>query len=1517
MGVNYHAHFCFIDSVFGMKPFFTIIFFALFFSNQATSQVLINEWMASNSSVIEDPDFNESGDWIELYNSAGIPLDIGGWLLTDNLSNPDKWTIPTGTVIEAFSFVLIWADGTDTLLHSNFKLTKEAEEIGLYNPNLERIDSVFYENQKTNISMGRASDGSPQFGYFEQPSPGESNVHYAYEGITFHETQFSKSGGFYNADLEIELSTIDGDIYYTLDGSFPKPSSNLYTGPILISETTMLRARVILENHIPSKTTTHSYFINENFEERGLPIVSLSTDPGHFWDPDTGIYVQNFKPSWEYPMNIELFENDGSNRAAFNELAGTKINGLNAWAAPQKMLGVYFDNDYDENNLEYNLFFDRRRNSFDNFTLRASGSDWNSTLFRDALCQELTKHAMDLEMMAYRPSVLFVNGEYMGIHNLRSRIDEDFIEENFHYQSNEYDLIENNGEVEEGDSIAFNELFALFENDLTIESNIDLLKTKMDLDNFTDFMITEIWSSNNSWGHNIQMWKPKEEGTKWRWILQDFDRGFVGTTDVSLQDFDDFNPGAGYEWAKFPLRKLWYNEDYALKFASRFADHLYTTFHPDRVATLINEFAIPLEAEMPYHVQRWLGSTSNAYGNGMSSVDEWYSNVQELNNFAVGRNQYCFEDISDFFGLDETANLAMNVYPEESGKIEINGIKIPDSPWSGSYIKNLPFELTAIPDLAYDFTGWSVGSFETLIGLETEWKFLDNGSDQGTQWRQINFDDSSWGNGAAELGYGDGDEETVVSFGSLSEQKHVTTYFRKTFEIEDPELYTGQFVVNLLRDDGAVVYLNGQELCRSNMPNGEIASNVFALVPVAGADETITFNYSMDADVLQSGMNVLAVEIHQSSGNSSDISFDCELKALKIPEAEFFSTENTVSFNLLSDTFLVANFVPNELCSLPREITEDLNLNIDCSPYFADYNCHVHPNAKLSLDPGVEIRFKEGVSLIVNGVLELNGTESSPIVFRGIDEQKKWGAVVMKNTTGTNYLNWLEIRGATNGQHPIYENAAISGFNSDLVLDNLEIVEVDNNPILAYYSDVVLTNSTLHSQVTGDLINVKYGNGRIENCDFRGNNQIDTDAIDYDEVENGIVRNCKIYDFFGFNSDGIDLGENSSNVLIENNFIHNCTDKAVSIGQQSDITARNNILVNCNQGFALKDLSMAEIDQITFYNVGVPLACFEKNVGLGGGMAFVSNSILSNSNIVSSFIDEFSFADISNSLIDTDTLESEANHFENPHFFNPTLNNFTLKNNSPAIDLGIDDLGNSIDLGSKFNQYSAPASLLITGINYNPTGHPNAEFIEINNPGTQSINLAGYSISEAVEFVFTEGEIAPGESIFVVLETANFTEYNEQIFRWTSGRLDNRGETIRLSDPYGIVVDQVKYDNVAPWPIEADANGGSLSLISNDLDNHFAESWKIKDQEFTSIEDLSESDLSIFPNPASDRIKIKSAVSFIERFSLFNSHGLEIVALSLSEPTRELTYDLRNLAAGCYFIEMNGEVLTKKLVILP
>jgi len=159
----------------------------------AEAQIVVNELMASNSLAVSDPDFDESSDWVELHNLGAEAVDLSGWFATDDLNDATKWAFPSGTVIPDGGFLVLWCDGEATGLHTSYKLSSAGEEIGVFNASLEVQDAVFFEAQDTDISWGRSLDGSDQWAWFEQSTPGASNNNsVAYEGVVHHVPHFSE-----------------------------------------------------------------------------------------------------------------------------------------------------------------------------------------------------------------------------------------------------------------------------------------------------------------------------------------------------------------------------------------------------------------------------------------------------------------------------------------------------------------------------------------------------------------------------------------------------------------------------------------------------------------------------------------------------------------------------------------------------------------------------------------------------------------------------------------------------------------------------------------------------------------------------------------------------------------------------------------------------------------------------------------------------------------------------------------------------------------------------------------------------------------------------------------------------------------------------------------------------------------------------------------------------------------------------------------------------------------------------
>ncbi|RPJ28718.1 MAG: lamin tail domain-containing protein, partial [Planctomycetaceae bacterium] len=229
----------------------------------------------------------------------------------------------------------------------------------------------------------------------------------------------------------------------------------------------------------------------------------------------------------------------------------------------------------------------------------------------------------------------------------------------------------------------------------------------------------------------------------------------------------------------------------------------------------------------------------------------------------------------DHFGLGGTSEIRLDLQAPDSAVLQINGKRLPDG-FRGTYFDDIPILVRATPRLGYTFSHWetrsTVVSSEKLVSTGSVWKYSDTGADLGAAWQQTGYADTAWPSGPAQLGYGDGDEATVVGYGGDADRRHITTYFRKSFQLTDVTRFHSLSLF-LLVDDGAVAYLNGQEIARFGMPSGSI----YSATPASQGNENSFAEFQVSPDRLKSGVNTLAVEIHQSGRGSSDISFDCSL----------------------------------------------------------------------------------------------------------------------------------------------------------------------------------------------------------------------------------------------------------------------------------------------------------------------------------------------------------------------------------------------------------------------------------------------------------------------------------------------------------------------------------------------------------------------------------------------------------------------------------------------------------------
>ena len=702
----------------------------LAFAQENHPKIYINEFMASNAATVLSSGFNEYADWIEIHNAEDTSVNIGGYYLSDDLDIPQKWQIPLGTKISSGRRALFWADGYDQDKHTNFKLSAGGEEIGLFTAEGILIDSIRFPQQYTDISYGRSPDAGEQWLYFEQATPGTSNKYSGFSGM-LPNPEFSVEGGLFQGDVRVEIAHPYpfAMIRYTLDGSLPDSLSTLYTDAIVLNSTGVMRARAFQENYLPSKVITHTYFVNESTT---LPLVSITTDPDNLWDDEIGIYVagthgitgycssepKNWNQAWERKMNIELYESSGS--LAFNIEAGMQIGGGCTRKYPQKTLAIYVRSEYGTDIIDYPIFSDKNISTFNNILLRNNGQDWWRGMFRDGLMHTIVKNKMDIDWQAYRPSILFLNGEYWGIHGIREKHNEHYLENNYGIDPDAIDILSGNANIKQGSSSNYtNMINYIGEHDLAQDETYHWVESQMDIQEYQNYIIAEIYFANIDWpGGNIKYWRQHGDGHKWRWILFDTDLGF-GAHQMGQYNSNSLENATSPEktyyanstWSTFLLRNLLKNETFRNRFVQGFAMHINTTFDPPRVLHIIDSLKQNIEAEMPRHIQKWPESTS--------FNDGWTYHVDVMKEFATLRPEYVIDHLNSKFGLSGTAQLHVSTNDITMGEIYVNGVKLNEKNFEGMFFKDIPLACTAVAHRGYKFFGWQglVNSDSTNIQI--------------------------------------------------------------------------------------------------------------------------------------------------------------------------------------------------------------------------------------------------------------------------------------------------------------------------------------------------------------------------------------------------------------------------------------------------------------------------------------------------------------------------------------------------------------------------------------------------------------------------------------------------------------------------------------------------------------------------------------------------------------------------------------------------------------------------------
>lgn len=615
--------------------------------------------------------------------------------MTDELDELDKWIIPEGTVIAARGYLLFLADDRNIDNHTSFKLSADGESIALSNRDKFILDSVVYMPQNNNISMGRLSVDTDVWAYFPEPTPNAINNTTAYTGRAMA-PQLNLPAGFYDSPVSVEMeSPSQSAIHYTLDGSTPTPGSNLYSVPIEVSTNMVIKAICVEEGKMNSETMSATYFIGEDVS---LPVFSFSMDPG---------LASGFPYFDERVSHLEYF-NENQTRVISQDV-GARITGL-VGIYPMRTFSLYARTEYGKNRLDHRFFQSKNMTSYKNLVLRNGGyQDYSHTYFRDGLIQSFVEGYLDLEYQAYKPVLVFKNGVYHGLINMREKQNEFYIENNTGIDNDSIDMLEYQTEapieVLSGDAVHYNAMIDFIENtDLSLQENMDELETRMDVTNYLDYYMLEIYCANADWpDKNCKIWRPRTAEGKWRWMVFDVDYGygFRFPVETNMYDYLYTLEEPFYHnrpWVTVIFRKIMENEGMKNYYLQRFSALLNTAFHEDRALQITDSLKAQIEPEIGRHIDKW---GHQAYG--IPSFGEWETNCEVLYDFARRRPFFARSNMMDFFMLDDTVSVELQA---NGGTIVVNDVSYCSDSKTGLFFKDIPLHLLAVPDNGYEFVGW-------------------------------------------------------------------------------------------------------------------------------------------------------------------------------------------------------------------------------------------------------------------------------------------------------------------------------------------------------------------------------------------------------------------------------------------------------------------------------------------------------------------------------------------------------------------------------------------------------------------------------------------------------------------------------------------------------------------------------------------------------------------------------------------------------------------------------------------
>ena len=1401
---------------------------------KAQMPLVINEFMASNSDFQPDPQ-GEFDDWIEIYNYGTSAIDMGGMYLTDDLTVPTKWQLPNAITLYPGNYLLIWADNdtADAGLHANFKLSAGGEAIGLFDNAGTLIDSITFGEQTSDISYGRFPDAADSWQFYDMPTPAaENNSEYL---SIVEDPEFSHERGFYDTSFRVTIATEtdEADIYYTTDGSVPidgeRPSRTVsqYTSPIYINSTTCLRATAVKAGWRASRTVTHTYIFGADNEIRSIPAVSLVGDEyTTFFEPDgimaivggyysggvwrssgQGSYNNPIQRGIEYerPVSFEIIDLQTGTDAQVD--CGIRVAGSN-YHRPRYTRGDNWDYNYDkfsfklflrntygDNEFDYPIFPLADTDSIKAISLRGGHNDVHNPFIKDEMLRRLHQ---DMGGVAVTGTVanLFLNGQYKSFYNPCGRLDHDFFRDYYNVDT-DWDVITQRA-VRNGDNVAWNATLNFFRShNLSMTANYDQASQMIDIVNFIDYLIIELYSANWDWPNNN--WTVSRERTpqgKFRFHCWDME-GTMETQYINSFGFDDFpswGPG-GLNRLESPCawlyRALKASSEFRMLFADRIQKHFFNNgaLTPDNIERRFTELRQQMSQELP--------------GMETSILTNWIPNRHQ-----VILDKFTAEDLFPSKGLEFLVN---------------------DSLQHGGQISSTDRISMVVPDVI------SYIDFELLDEGAPVRAHVPVNDSLGLTWTSLAFvPDSSWTDGSTETGVGyersSGYQAWIGTDVSGQMYNESTSVFARIEFDYDGRQDFDRLELQMRYDDGFVAYLNGTEVYRSGNVYNDTPGSASADNHESGS-EYEKFDITDFKHLLLVGTNLLAIHGINTSLTSSDM--------LIMPR-------------------LIGQFVNVTYSSAPIWYTTDGSdprlygggLNPTAVAYTEPFTLSESRCVKArTLDNGLWSALNEAVYAVGQVKESARITE---IMYNPLDTTDPNTEYIELSNIGAEVIN-LNLVSFTEGIDFTFGDIELAPAGQILVVKDLSAFEAkygNGKPIAGQYIGSLANNGErirLQDAVGTTILDFSYSDNWRSITDGEGFSLTIIDPANTDpeswDYKDSWRASAYINGSPGSDDSGIipNPGAVVINELLANSpsgdpdwiELYNTTGTSIDIS-----------------GWFLSDSG----NNLTKYQIAQGTT-----IGPNRYIVFYQDQHFDNTDDPSCH-EAFALSNNGESVYLSSAEGDVLTGYRNVEDFGPSQQGVSLGRYYKSSTGNYNFVAMEDETPGSENANPEVGPIVIIEIMYNPDwpvggSYTNAqyEYIELYNISTESVDLQGWKFTNGIDYIFpddTPATIPASGYILVVRHPDAFnrrymTVAANQIFGPYDGQLSNAGESLELGmpngetddsgEPYYIRIDRVNYSDgshpencpggVDLWPIEADGDGLSLHRITVDNYGNDPDNW--------------------------------------------------------------------------------------------